>query len=443
MNASPASRATASATATSDAVQCAGRRAMQREDADHLVEDDDRRREHRAGPDRTHLLDARRATDRRARGRSRCRRPRPFAARAARGSTPAARGEPASSRLEPALDPLRGDRHVSSGLPIRTNARCAPSARAVSSTATRSTVSRSSCVRNLPAIREMSRSRSSAFASADDERSRSSASAASFASDWSRRRSSGAERALLGDARERDDREHAPLGEERRVRDALRACARSTSLRWTSGEAGGVVDRERRTVEHGARRAGGLVAQVDRDVVPGDVDAVAPRDRRRWPRSGRPRRATNEPNSTPSTFAASSMSVRPTPSIVCVRTSAVASSVTAVSSRSSSVVRASASSTRAPPLTSPARAARMRKTNAGDEPDEHRRERQPELVRDRRLVVGDDDAVDRGHDRDRRKDRRDGEVAGRGAAAVAPERRARSRPRRPRTPRRSRRAAPR
>ena len=68
----------------------AGRRAMQREDADHLVEDDDRRRKRRAGADRAQLL-APAGEGRRAPDRSRRRRPRRFSARAARGSRPAAR----------------------------------------------------------------------------------------------------------------------------------------------------------------------------------------------------------------------------------------------------------------------------------------------------------------------------------------------------------------
>ena len=190
----------------------------------------------------------------------------------------------------------------------------------------------------------------------------------------------------------------------------------------TSGEAGGVVDRKRRTVEHGARRAGGLVAQVDRDVVPRHVDAVAPGDD-----TGRLAQVVldeHERAELDAEHLCRLVDERPPDAFDRLRADERGCEL---GDRRELSVELRGARLRLEHARTAADEPRARRADEEDErrhePDEHRRERQPELVRDRRLVVGDDDAVDRGDDRDRGKDRRDREVSGRGAAAIAPERR--------------------
>ena len=183
-----------------------------------------------------------------------------------------------------------------------------------------------------------------------------------------------------------------------------------------------VVDGEGRTVEYRARGAGRLVAQVDRHVVPGDVDAVAARDHA----GGLAQVVVDEDERAELDAEHLRRLVDDRPPDPFDRLRADERGGELGDGRELAVELGRARFRLEHPRAA-ADEARARRADQEDErrkePDEHRRERQPELIGNRRLVAGDDDAVDRRHDRDRREDRRDGEVAGRGTSAVPPERR--------------------
>ena len=253
---------------------------MQRKDADHLVEHDDRRREDGAGS-RARVGALARPRSIRSRGRSRCRPPRPTALRAARGPRPGRGGEPGSSRSRP------GATHSAAiGIGAIRACRCGRThaeRRAHEQSPRRRRATR---CRGPAACGSVRRSvRSAARARAPSQGPQTSATGrAQGRSRW---------RATATDAarpvRRRDARETQPAVTTARTRPSARSGtyamlftpARSIELPLHERRRRRVVHRERRGVEHSAGGSRRLVAEIDAHVVPREVDAVAPGDHAR------------------------------------------------------------------------------------------------------------------------------------------------------------------